>query len=1030
MKKKIKCAVLSLVCLVVVLFCATACGGNLKSEPPYCGAYFSGYPNDADTSQLIIDDERVSSGTSQYNYTYADGTITLSSGATIKIAENNQVAYFTTTLMASHGDITVRNGYFSADFTIVYDMSETKYTFKSDGTFEFVNLWNPNSISGTYSLKNGVLSMVNKYASASLSYLDKLHFWYIDENLNIYGGALVKDYTQFSSDGSGVPNVPDDPNRPNEQSYTVTWRNDDGTVLEVDNNVKESTMPTYDGDIPTKEPQSENFEYVFCGWSPEVSSVTDHVTYVACFALKQLYTVTWENYDYTVLEVDKRLEYGTMPKYDGETPTRPSLYGCKYTFSGWSPSIKAVTSSVTYVAQFDEEYEYRYYTVTWQNYDGTVLEKDENVREGTTPTYDGEIPTRATDDEYEYTFSGWSPSMSAVHDDIIYTAQFTKKRVYTVTWENYDGTVLEIDKRVKYNATPTYDGETPTRATDDEYEYAFSGWSPSVSAVRDDITYTAQYEKEYYIPNLPQHTTPILETPDYSFEGAGTAESPYFIKTSAQLLGMEKFSDKYFALANDIVLSLNDESRPNFKPLFSDENPFNGTLDGKGFSIKNLVLYNTETYYTGLFACVGASGKVENINLENVIIFGANYIGGIAGLSYGAITDCSVNGKITYVPSNSYNAVVGGIVGRLENRLEKCNTDVEIKVLSCNGDCCVGGIVGYMYLYDSTITISDCYAIGSITVKTTTKDNDLYAGGLIGKGYNSYNSAIMKNSYNAGNITVKAKGLYDVYIGGLVGYGQVDFENSNNTGDIVVAASSVDCIGGLLGGDNNGSVDITNSYNIGDISATCNVGYVGGLVGDTHTLSITCAYNLGHITVVNNDSGGRLGGLIGYCVYRGITNSFNMGDINATSGIIGGLIGYHDSNNDSRLITNSYNTGAIEATSGTVGGLIGHGEGCIESSYNIGSVVVLSGTAGGLVGYGGVTLTNCHWLYDEDNLPVNAVGYNSDMGVPTNIGATKHTDISDFYTLADKLNEGLDEPIWENKTESSLPTLIVKDDTL
>ena len=32
--------------------------------------------------------------------------------------------------------------------------------------------------------------------------------------------------------------------------FTITWKNDDGTVLEVDENVPKDTLPTYDGVTP------------------------------------------------------------------------------------------------------------------------------------------------------------------------------------------------------------------------------------------------------------------------------------------------------------------------------------------------------------------------------------------------------------------------------------------------------------------------------------------------------------------------------------------------------------------------------------------------------------------------------------------------------------------------------------------------------------------------------------------------------------------------------------------------------------
>lgn len=71
--------------------------------------------------------------------------------------------------------------------------------------------------------------------------------------------------------------------------------------------------------------------------------------------------------------------------------------------------------------------------------------------------------------------------------------------LFTVTWKNYDGKVLEIDKNVEKGATPSYDGQEPKRETDNLYSYRFKGWSPELSTVFSDATYTAQYLiKDYY----------------------------------------------------------------------------------------------------------------------------------------------------------------------------------------------------------------------------------------------------------------------------------------------------------------------------------------------------------------------------------------------------------------------------------------------------------------------------------------------------------------------------------------------------
>lgn len=73
------------------------------------------------------------------------------------------------------------------------------------------------------------------------------------------------------------------------------------------------------------------------------------------------------------------------------------------------------------------------------------------------------------------------------------TTATIKPQVYTVTWCNADGTVLETDENVTPNAMPEYNGETPVKASDSEYNYYFAGWDKEITAVTGDVTYTATY---------------------------------------------------------------------------------------------------------------------------------------------------------------------------------------------------------------------------------------------------------------------------------------------------------------------------------------------------------------------------------------------------------------------------------------------------------------------------------------------------------------------------------------------------------
>lgn len=174
-------------------------------------------------------------------------------------------------------------------------------------------------------------------------------------------------------------------------------------------------------------------------------------------------------------------------------PSAPEKTG--YDFTGWLLDGEPydfdtpVTNNITLVASWKK----KTYTITWKT---DTSDPDTPGVLGTTTVEYGDIPvfpspTKDDDNYYTYTFSGWSPKVTAATEDTEYTAVFTgTPRLYTIIWKNDDGTAIQTD-RLTYGAIPA--PPAVSKNDDDGYTYTFSGWSPEVAAVTGDKEYTAVF---------------------------------------------------------------------------------------------------------------------------------------------------------------------------------------------------------------------------------------------------------------------------------------------------------------------------------------------------------------------------------------------------------------------------------------------------------------------------------------------------------------------------------------------------------
>ena len=239
--------------------------------------------------------------------------------------------------------------------------------------------------------------------------------------------------------------------------------------------------------------------------------------------LEDVYTITWKDYDGTTLHW-KWARCNDTPEYTWETPVRPEDSQNSYTFAGWSPAVGPAVSNTTYTATYTAT-PHVFHHVRWLNYDDTEL-FSQDVREGTWPWYEGDEPTRPSDAEYDYEFSGWIPAIENVYKDMAFHPYYAQlRRSYDVKWLDEDGVTELFVTNVPYGSMPEYLGVEPTKASTVQYDYPFAGWTPEVETVTGEATYTATFDeslREYLVRffsynNIELFTTnvPYGSMPEY-----------------------------------------------------------------------------------------------------------------------------------------------------------------------------------------------------------------------------------------------------------------------------------------------------------------------------------------------------------------------------------------------------------------------------------------------------------------------------------------------------------------------------------
>ncbi len=370
------------------------------------------------------------------------------------------------------------------------------------------------------------------------------------------------------------------------------------------------------------------------------------------------------------------------------------------------------------------------------------------------------------------------------------------------------------------------------------------------------------YENGFCVHTDCSVVEPAVKITSDNYKGYGLSSryiGYYGVSNAGQLYWFAKLFDlnssPNIVLLNNVVVNTGvlDLNGNLIKGTYRDWNPiglggeksYGGIFDGNGKTISGLYYLNNSKTRVGFFgSCKGAVIRdlkisdsyfkanflaggicaqadktvIENCSSSACVEVTSDYAGGICGsASSTEITDCINKGNIStnIGLASTSNGNVGGICGYLSTtQISGCKNYGTVK-----GEVSLGGIVGYLYSKDNSIT--DCCNKGTVFASSVN------AGGILGF---TEGEVVIEKSHNEADVT----GLRNV--GGICGYSAdvLYAHNCYNTGTISATES---ISGGICGYMSLTITDMPNCietcYNKGDVTAPQYVGGVVGEIGDS-----------------------------------------------------------------------------------------------------------------------------------------------------------------------------------------------------
>ncbi len=445
--------------------------------------------------------------------------------------------------------------------------------------------------------------------------------------------------------------------------------------------------------------------------------------------------------------------------------------------------------------------------------------------------------------------------------------------------------------------------------------------------------------------------------------GNGTVWAPYIIEDVDDLQNMSANLSAHYVLNNtiDADSTATWNGYAGFIPVGNASAQFNGSLDGAGYTIFNLTIDRPSEDYVGLFGWCGASSVIQNVILNDLLIFGRDDVGGLVGTNDGMVTSCSITGSI------NGNDATGGLVGKNRGNIADSTAALtSSRTIPLN----VSDLIAHWKMDETSWDGTPGEVVDSTGMEhngnisgnpNTTPGNYGNAGSFDG---DDHVNVSYSSETNANIFTVSLWARVD---GGAGTFRSpiTSRDNIPERGYMMYAADTDQWVFNIGTGSTwygiTGSAVVIGEWAhlVGRYNGSVLSFYVNGVkVGEGATAFSPNTVRDMRIGAGATEGPPNLyfnGSIDDVRIYsRSISDTevdklYSMGS--TTTGVIGnsfvgGISGYNNG-----TILNSYSTGRKEGSSNYVGGITGYNTGTINNTINYGDATGMNDYVGGIAGY-------------------------------------------------------------------------------